>query len=87
MGKIARDLMIFNVSAIVIFGLSLFVRVIVEPGAPLAIILSFIGILLLAVSGWLGGAMVYIHGVGVEPGPKAGAAQKEKYRGNLRRIG
>jgi uncharacterized membrane protein len=86
--KIARDHMILNASAIVIFGLNLLLRVSLEPGAPLPILLSFAGILVVAVSGWLGGEMVYIHGVGVvEPRSKPGAAQKERNRGNLRRIG
>ncbi len=85
--KIARDHLILNASAIVIFGLSLLVRISAEPGAPLAIILSFAGILVLAVSGWLGGELVYVHGIGVEPRSKAAAAEKEKRRGNLRRIG
>lgn len=86
-GKIARDHMILNASAIVIFGLNLLLRISVEPGAPLPIILSFAGILVLAVSGWLGGELVYVHGVGVEPQSKTGGAQKEKNRRNLRRIG
>lgn len=37
----------------------------VTPGASL--ILSIIGVALLLVSGWLGGSMVYVHGVAVEP--------------------
>jgi uncharacterized membrane protein len=34
-------------------------------GVPLA--LSVMSILLLGVTGWLGGELVYVHGVGVEP--------------------
>jgi uncharacterized membrane protein len=29
--------------------------------------LSLIAVVLLGISGWLGGEMVYVHGVGVEP--------------------
>lgn len=57
-----------------------------------AIWLSVISILLLLVSGWLGGKMVYEHGVAVEPQPLAAGAQpvaaapqRQAYRGPERR--
>jgi len=33
----------------------------------LPVLVSLIGILLLAVSGWLGGEMVFVHGVAAAP--------------------
>lgn len=38
-----------------------------EPGAMGPLALSILAVLLLGVSGWLGGEMVYVHGVAVEP--------------------
>lgn len=38
-----------------------------EPGAMGPVILSVVAVLLLGVSGWLGGELVYVHGVAVEP--------------------
>jgi uncharacterized membrane protein len=46
----------------------------VESNAPLW--LSVIGILLLVVSGWLGGKMVYVHGVAVETPPEPAAPKR-----------
>jgi len=37
----------------------------INTGIPLA--LSVLSVLLLGITGWLGGELVYIHGVGVEP--------------------
>ena len=39
------------------------------PGARLPLALSVIGVILLSISGWLGGEMVFKHGVAVEPRP------------------
>jgi uncharacterized membrane protein len=36
--------------------------------------LTLIGVVLLAVSGWLGAHLVYVHGIGVQPAPEARAA-------------
>ena len=35
------------------------------------LLLSVLGIVLITISGWLGGEMVYVHGVAVEPGRNA----------------
>jgi uncharacterized membrane protein len=37
------------------------------PDAVAPVVLSAIGVLLLGISGWLGGELVYIYGVAVEP--------------------
>ena len=36
------------------------------PGARLPVALSALAVVMLSASGWLGGEMVYVHGVGVE---------------------
>ena len=47
-----------------------------DAGGVLPFALSLIGIALLAVSGWLGGELIYVHGVAVQPHTTASAAMK-----------
>ena len=61
-----------NVLALLIFAGSLYLRT--NPGAEkvsgsmtIPVLLSVIGVILIGISGWLGGEMVYVHGLGVEP--------------------
>jgi uncharacterized membrane protein len=58
---------------------------VLEPGAFFPVLLSLAGVLLLGYSGWLGGELVYVHGVGVQPQRKR--AEKENSHGRLRRTG
>ncbi|UFS72132.1 DUF2231 domain-containing protein [Geomonas sp. RF6] len=44
---------------------------------PLELGLSVLAVLLLAVSGWLGGEMVYVHGVAVDPVDEGAQGRKE----------
>lgn len=60
-----------NIAALVVFAISLYLRM--QIGAPLVghrltipFLLSFLGVILIAISGWLGGEMVFRHGVAVE---------------------
>ncbi|HEY6821230.1 MAG TPA: DUF2231 domain-containing protein [Burkholderiales bacterium] len=52
------------------------------------ILLSVISVLLLGVSGWLGGEMVYARGIAVEPGADAAYADRNsvRYSGPERRV-
>jgi len=43
-------------------------------------LLSVLGIILITISGWLGGEMVYVHGVAVEPQRDTGAEEAGKAR-------
>jgi uncharacterized membrane protein len=61
-----------NIAALIVFAISLYLRM--QIGAPLVgrrltipFLLSFLGVILIAISGWLGGEMVFRHGVAVEP--------------------
>jgi uncharacterized membrane protein len=47
-------------------------------GIDFAIWLSVIGVALLAVSGWLGGKMVYVHGVAVDVPPQSASGARER---------
>ena len=55
-----------NLAIVVIFAINIGMRITGAEVAGLPLALSAIGIMLLAVSGWLGGHMVYVHGVGVD---------------------
>jgi uncharacterized membrane protein len=61
-----------NIIALVVFAISLYFRM--RAGAHWAnhhmtipFLLSFLGVVLIAISGWLGGALTFEHGVGVAP--------------------
>ena len=87
-GKIARNHMILNLIAAGIFALNLYLRTTLAPGSSLLpILLSLFGIGLLGFSGWLGGEMVYVHGVGVEPQSKGGVREKAEKGRSVRRMG
>ena len=68
--------MCFNLIAVAIFALSLWLRTTNPPGAILPFELSIVGVVLLGVSGWLGGELVYRHAVAVETLPGAKAEQR-----------
>ena len=67
--RIGKAHMVINLVLVVLFALDLWLRKIGMPIGGWPVVLSVTGILLLAVSGWLGGEMVYVHGVAVEPPP------------------
>lgn len=61
-----------NIIAIIVFAISLYFRM--RMGAHwvnyhmrVPVLVSFLGIVLIGISGWLGGAMSFEHGVGVAP--------------------
>ena len=73
--KIARTHMIVNLAIVAIFCVDLWLRMTASPGAGLPIALSVLGVMLLGLSGWLGGELVYVHGVGVESSTKTAGAK------------
>lgn len=55
-----------NLAIVILYVINFLLRRQAAPGVwPL--VLSIVGVLLLTLSGWLGGEMVYVHGVSVEP--------------------
>jgi uncharacterized membrane protein len=77
--KIANWHARLNVIALVIFAASFYLRT--TNGARLAsgsyavtVLLSVLGVILISISGWLGGEMVYVHRVAVEPQRDTNAA-------------
>lgn len=66
--KIAITHMSINLAVVAIYAINIWLRLRgMETGLPVG--LSVLTVLMLAVSGWLGGEMVHVHGVGVEPFP------------------
>jgi uncharacterized membrane protein len=72
--RIGLTHMIVNLLALGLFGLNLWLRTRLPIDSPVPLALSAMGVGLLLISGWLGGEMVYVHGVGVhgtaEPGQR-----------------
>jgi uncharacterized membrane protein len=58
--------MLINLGAVALYALNLWWRVGSAPGRTGPVALSVVGVALLAISGWLGGSMVYEHGMAVE---------------------
>ncbi|WNM56619.1 DUF2231 domain-containing protein [Candidatus Nitrospira allomarina] len=65
--KIGIRHMTLNLIIVALFGVNAWIRA-VDPTWEAGFILSTLGVLLLAISGWLGGELVYKHGVGVDTG-------------------
>jgi len=75
--KIARTHMIVNLAIVAMFCVNLWLRMTAAPGAGLPVALSVIGVMLLGLSGWLGGELVYVHGVAVESSSKTADASSK----------
>jgi uncharacterized membrane protein len=66
--KIAATHMVLNLIVVALFVFNLGVRINGSPDVEVfGVILSIIGLGIMAVSGWLGGSLVYVHRVAVEP--------------------
>ena len=64
--KIALTHMSLNIVIVLIYAVNIGMRIEGAAVAGLPLALSIAGVSLLAVSGWLGGHMVYVHKVGVD---------------------
>ena len=69
-----------NLCTVVLFSLNAWLRTGGQAGSHLAIFLSVVGIALLGVSGWLGGELVYVHGVAVEGDETSRGAKREEHQ-------
>lgn len=61
-----------NIIALIVFAISLYLRLStgahwVNYSLRIPVLLSFLGVILISISGWLGGELAYKHGVGVSP--------------------
>jgi uncharacterized membrane protein len=64
--KLALTHMALNVTVVVLYAMNFGMRVNGGAIAGLPFAFSIAGVTLLAISGWLGGHMVYVHRVGVD---------------------
>ncbi|MGZ8268527.1 MAG: DUF2231 domain-containing protein [Burkholderiales bacterium] len=66
--KLALTHMGLNVSIVLVYAVNIGMRITDPAVAGLPLVLSMLAIALLAISGWLGGHMVYVHRVAVDEG-------------------
>ncbi len=71
--RIAAIHMALNVTIILIYVGDVGLRLASPTDTMPPLLVSLVAVLLLAVSGWLGGALVHVHGVGVEPAARGEA--------------
>lgn len=64
--KIALTHMTINLTVVVLYAVNIWLRTSDQESLKVSIILSAIGVCMISVSGWLGGQMVHVYGVGVE---------------------
>lgn len=64
--KIALTHMAINLTAVVLYAVNIWLRAAGPENMTLPVLLSVVGVSMIAVSGWLGGQMVHVYGVGVE---------------------
>lgn len=64
--KIATVHMAINLTVVVLYVINIWLRAGNPAPGGIPVLLSIIGVALLFVSGWLGGQMVHVYGVGVE---------------------
>ena len=65
--RIGTAHLVLNLAVVVLYAVNIWIRRTAMPEATGPVWLSLVSLILLVVSGWLGGEMVYVHGVGVEP--------------------
>jgi uncharacterized membrane protein len=65
--KIALTHMAINLIVVALYAVNIWLRFNDPANTAVGIVLAVIGVGMLAASGWLGGEMVHVHGVGVEP--------------------
>ncbi len=66
MKRIATYHLLLNLGAVVLFGINLWLRFRLPENSRIPLLLSIIGVIGIAVSGWLGGEMVYVKGMAVQ---------------------
>ena len=74
-----------NVIALLIFAADFYLRTtkgarMVDGSLTIPVALSVVGVILISISGWLGGELVFRHGVAVNPQHDAGEGARDKAR-------
>lgn len=65
--RVATAHMVLNLLVVALFAVNAWLRTESGTESRWPLLLSMSGVVLLGISGWLGGTMVYVHGMGVEP--------------------
>ena len=76
--RIGRWHMAMNLFIVVLFALNWWLRLNGQAGDILPFGLSLIGLAMLGISSWLGGELVYVHGVAAEPRVSVATGMKER---------
>jgi uncharacterized membrane protein len=63
--KVGLTHMTLNLIVVVLYAINLWLRLATGSGTGLPMVLSIVAVLMLGISGWLGGELVYRHGVAV----------------------
>jgi uncharacterized membrane protein len=74
--RVAQLHMVINVALVLLFSVNAGLRLINGPEALVPVFLSVLGVAALGVSGWLGGELVYVQGVAVQPQPETPAPKR-----------
>ena len=74
--RVAQMHMGINVALVLLFTVNAGLRILNGPGGWLPLLLSVLGVTALGVSGWLGGELVYVQGVAVQPQPETPAPRR-----------
>ena len=74
--RVAQMHMIINVALIILFTIDAGLRILNGTEALLPVFLSVLGVAGLGVSGWLGGELVYVQGVAVQPDRESPAPKR-----------
>ena len=74
--RVAQLHMVINVGLVLLFSVNAGLRLLNGPEALLPVFLSVLGVAALGVSGWLGGELVYVQGVAVQPQPETPAPKR-----------
>jgi uncharacterized membrane protein len=70
--------MVINLTIVTLYVINLLIRLSSEPGALFPMILSLLGVGLLGISGWLGGELVYVQGIAVEPSSRNPTVRRDR---------
>lgn len=67
MKRIATNHLLWNVGSLVIFAISFWLRLRPDNQSKIPFLLSLLGVIMIGFGGWLGGKMVYVKGMAVDP--------------------
>ena len=75
--KIGLTHIVVNLTAVALFAVSFWLRL-GDPLGGIPVALAIVGFLVLGVGGWLGGELVFVHGMGVEAVDRALAGRSNR---------